>query len=571
MPKQIIRKPFLKTSLTVLFLAGLFFTGFLGFSTAQNTTTVRVIGETPSISSVSPITAAQSQTITILGSDFGNVAPQTMSLGDGSVDTIDGNTTPSIQIRDNSLIDGWTAGYENGYSINGIGIVLVSWSDNKVVLGGFGTALSTTGQGRWNIMPGDPIQIMLKVSGETAVYTTTAVGSQGNTNQNSGALTISSVSNISANCNQTIVIKGTGFGNTQPYTISLGDGSVNTLGGGSTPVIQVHDDGWCGWEAGTQDGPNTGADLIGVILVSWSDTQIVLDGFGSALVTNGQYRIVDGDPIRVVVITPAGEATYETKVGASGTPINPIDTPSPASSTPQLEVSCQSSTTLLNFRVEIKGNLTTNNGVGIPDSPIALYYSIDQGSNWVGLTSVDTDSDGNFLAEWLPTATGNYVVNATYAGNSTYPGTSTIVNLVVTPCTTTQNSQNVFSVMSNSTVTDLVFNSTTGQLSFTVKGPSGSTGYADIFIAKALVNDTSTVKAYIDGEGVGYTVSSNGDSWILHFSYHHSTHQITIDLNVTPVKALLSISQLLQGVIYGAIVTSVVIVVLLLVVWKRQK
>ena len=80
--------------------------------------------------------------------------------------------------------------------------------------------------------------------------------------------------------------------------MSLGDGSVDTVGGGSTPMIQIHDDGWYGWEAGTQDGPNTGADLVGVIIASWSDTEIVLDGFGSALSTNGQgqYQLLARGP-----------------------------------------------------------------------------------------------------------------------------------------------------------------------------------------------------------------------------------------------------------------------------------
>ena len=119
-------------------------------------------GVPPVISSVSTIADTLLQTITIQGSGFGNIAPQTTSLGDGSVDTIDGGVTPSMQIRDNSLINGWTAGYDG----NAIGVILVSWSDTKIVLGGFGTALSTTGRGEWNLMPGDPIEILLRFRGK---------------------------------------------------------------------------------------------------------------------------------------------------------------------------------------------------------------------------------------------------------------------------------------------------------------------------------------------------------------------------------------------------------------------
>ena len=519
-------------------------------------------GTPPVISSVSSIADARLQTITIQGSGFGNVLPQTQSLGDGSVDTVDGGPTPAMQVRDNCLIDGWTAGLQG----NGIGIILVSWSDTKIVLGGFGSELTTTGQGRWNMMPGDLIQILVKVGGQVASYSTSVLGSTANTNTyNGSAPHISSVTPISTSEVQKIVIKGTGFGNTQPQTMSLGDGSVDTVGGGSTPVIQVHDDGWYGWEAGIQDGPNTGWDLIGVIIDSWSNTEIVLGGFGSALTTmSSQYQLLAGDPMRIVVMTSGGVAQYDTTVtGGSSTLLNSSTEPS----TTQLLISCQSSTSISNFRVTINGSLTYN-GISIPDASIILSYSINEGSSWQGLTTVDTDSNGNFLAEWLPSVTGNYLINATYAGNSTYPGASTVVTLVVTPYPS-ENAQDVFSVASNSTVSDLAFNSTSGQLSFTVSGPSGTTGYANVYISRSLVNDTSNIKAYMDGNAISYTVTSTDDSWILHLTYHHSTHEITINLNNASTSTL-SITQLLQGVTYGAIISLSVIIVLLLILRKER-
>jgi hypothetical protein len=516
----------------------------------------------PEISSVSPIVDVRLQTITIQGSGFGNVLPQTQSLGDGSVDTVDGEPTPAMQVRDNCLINGWTAGLLG----NGIGIILVSWSDKKIVLGGFGSELSTNGQGRWNMLPGDPVQILVKVGGKVASCSTSVLGSSANTNAYNGPVPhISSVTPISTSALQRIVIKGTGFGNTQPQAMSLGDGSVDTVGGGSTPVIQVHDDGWYGWEAGTQDDPSTAWDLIGVILDSWSNTEIVLGGFGSALSTmSSQYQLLAGDPMRIVVMTSGGVAQYDTTVaGGSSTLSNSSTEPS----TTQLLVSCQSSTSISNFRVTINGSLTYN-GTGISGAPIILFYSINEGSFWQGLTTVNTDSNGNFLAEWLPSVTGNFLINATYAGSASYPEASTVVSLVVAPYSY-ENAQDVFSVTSNSTVSDLVFNSTSGQLSFTVSGPSGTTGYADVCISKFLVNDTSNIKAYIDGKAISYTATSTADSWILHFTYHHSTHEITIDLKNGSTTTL-SIAQLLQGVAYGAIVCLSVIVILLLILGKDR-
>ena len=555
-----MNKTLLSTTLIILMLGGLFLVGSLSLVSAQNATSGN--SGSPFISSVSPIADVNLQTITILGSGFGNVPPETQSLGDGSVDTVDGGSTPAMQVRDNSLINGWTAGYGG----NGVGIVLVSWSDTRIVLGGFGTGLSITGQGRWNLMPGDPIQILVKMSGHVASYSTSVLGSQPTPSGNGGGPTISSVSQISTGIVQKIVIKGSGFGDTQPQTMSLGDGSIDTVGSGSTPILQIHDDGWYGWEAGTQDGPTTGADSIGVILESWSDGEIVLGGFGAALNdSGGQWQLLPGDPIRVVVMTPEGAAIYETKVaGTSDMTTNSAPPPS----FPKLAVYCQSTATLSNFKVQISGNLS-DDGVGVPDAPILLAYSVTDGGSWLNLTTVDTDLNGGFLAEWLPSASGNYVLNATYAGNATLPGTSTVVNLVVTP-TDSVNVQDVFSVSSNSTVTDLAFNSTSSQLSFTVTGPTGTRGYADVYIAKSLVNDTSSISAYIDGAQASFTITSTADSYVLHFSYHHSTHEVEIDLYGKSTSAL-NVTLILEGTAYGAAISLTVIAVLLLLLRKNRK
>ena len=332
-------------------------------------------------------------------------------------------------------------------------------------------------------------------------------------------------------------------------------------------MIQVHNDGWYGWEAGTQDGPSTGADSIGVILDSWSDTQIVLGGFGPALNDgNGQWQLLPGDPIRIIVMTTTGVAIYQTKVaGNSGMTSNFASPPQE----PKIAVSCQSFTNLASFRVEINGNLTQSGG-GIPDAPIMLAYSVTGGGSWVNLTTVDTNSGGSFLAEWLPSVTGNFVINATYAGNATLAATSTVVSFAVIPYTS-QQYQDVFSVTSNSTVTNLAFNSTSGQLSFTVSRTNGTRGYADVYIAKALVNDTSTIKAFIDGDAATFTISSTEDSWILHFNYHHSTHQVTIDLNAPNTNGALTSSKLLQGVAIGAVISVSVILALFLFLRKSRK
>jgi hypothetical protein len=127
----------------------------------------------PAISSVSPITANRLQTIDITGSGFMNTQPQTVSLGDGSVDTVNSTTTPSLDIND---FHKWGAGWiATGVSC-AIGIIINSWSDNEVVLGGFGTALSTNGQGTWNIAPGDTLTVTIHTPYGHASYEVTVTG-----------------------------------------------------------------------------------------------------------------------------------------------------------------------------------------------------------------------------------------------------------------------------------------------------------------------------------------------------------------------------------------------------------
>jgi hypothetical protein len=90
--------------------------------------------------------------------------------------------------------------------------------------------------------------------------------------------------------------------------------------------------------------------------------------------------------------------------------------------------------------------------------------------------------------------------------------------------------QSVFAVTSNSTITGLSFDSTSKQLSFIVTGDPGTTGYVNVFIPKSLINDTAYLKVYLDNNQITYETQSLNEGWILAFSYHHSTHIVTINL-----------------------------------------
>ena len=91
--------------------------------------------------------------------------------------------------------------------------------------------------------------------------------------------------------------------------------------------------------------------------------------------------------------------------------------------------------------------------------------------------------------------------------------------------------ENLFSVSSNSTLSELFFNSNSSELSFSVSGDTGTDGYVEAYIPKSLVSNASSLKVYLDGNEIEYSITSEDDSWLLHFTYHHSTHKVALTFN----------------------------------------
>jgi hypothetical protein len=130
-----------------------------------------------------------------------------------------------------------------------------------------------------------------------------------------------------------------------------------------------------------------------------------------------------------------------------------------------------------------------------------------------------------------------------------------------------------FSVVSNSTVSGLVFNSTSEVLSFTVSGPSGTQGYANVTIAKTLIANTTGLEVYLDGNTINYTLTSTSYYWLLHFTYHHSTHKIVIYMNALQPEAT-SETQYGSFAIIGVITIALLVAAIFItgaIVKKREK
>jgi hypothetical protein len=196
-----------------------------------------------------------------------------------------------------------------------------------------------------------------------------------------------------------------------------------------------------------------------------------------------------------------------------------------------------------------------------------LSYSVNEGNSWIGLTTAGTDNSGNFAAVWFPSASGTYLLNGQWVGNSTFSDANTTINFAVLP----YQEQSVFSVSSNSTISAFAFNSTSQELSFSVKGTSGTTGYVNVHIPKSLISDASSLKVYLDGNQLVYTTQSQGHSWLVSFSYHHSTHQVTINLGSAYTSSPSFIqSQLGTLIIIGAAIVVTAIVAVLIILKKSK-
>jgi hypothetical protein len=271
-------------------------------------------------------------------------------------------------------------------------------------------------------------------------------------------------------------------------------------------------------------------------------------------------------PSQVVIPTPTPTPTPTSSPSSTPKPIatptpNSTTTPAPSPWTSPSNLELTFKTT--NSTVKLEGKLSANN-IGIPNVDIQLSYSADRGENWIYIAQAKTNGLGLFSADWPLPATGIYLINVTWKGNATYQSTNKIVNFAVAPI----KDQTALLVSSNSTISHLSFNSKSMKFSFSVDGTSGTVGSTSLCIAKSLVNDTSNLKVYLDENMLPFEVESQGDSWLVSFTYHHSDHEVTILLANLPV---LDSNQVGYWFIAATITLIITIAIAVSIVYKTKK
>ncbi len=192
----------------------------------------------------------------------------------------------------------------------------------------------------------------------------------------------------------------------------------------------------------------------------------------------------------------------------------------------ELTISTSTQTQQIGNRIDLTGTFTCG-GVPVPNAQILLSYALSSfPDDWIPITVAVTDPEGNYIHSWLPTSTGSSIVRASYVGDE-YNEVETTRNVTVLEAS----GNSLFYVESNSTVTSLAFNSTSQEIYFTVSGPPGTTGYEKLFIARDLMPDASVAKVFLDGKQLNYKVDSEGDNWLLTFSYSHSEHHVLVNIS----------------------------------------
>ena len=267
------------------------------------------------------------------------------------------------------------------------------------------------------------------------------------------------------------------------------------------------------------------------------------------LATNSPFPFPTSTPIP----TPTPEPTA-----------TPIPTPRPEPHTwPTLTIQCTTTAPESNLKAQVSGTLSYNK-TGIPNAPIYVGFSVDCGLNWTDFSLVNTRSDGTFETLWTPNATGNYMLKAYWDGNSTLHWLNSTVNLALVP----DSAGNVFSVVSNSTVSNFAYNSTTQELSFNTNGTQSTTGYANICIPKALVDDIQTLQVSKDGQPIAFGTESQDTVWVISCVYTQSEHTFMAQI---PFLQMLSPTTYPWIAIVITIAALIAVVAILVVVRRRRK
>jgi hypothetical protein len=113
-----------------------------------------------------------------------------------------------------------------------------------------------------------------------------------------------------------------------------------------------------------------------------------------------------------------------------------------------------------------------------------------------------------------------------------------------------------FQIQSNSTVSEITLNSDKSELAFKVSGLTGTTGYTQVVIPKNILVNSDNINVTVDGTPVDCEFTQTVDSWLLTFTYTHSTHNVIINMSTSGVSSVLLQSIIILTIIMVAVLVA---------------
>ena len=178
---------------------------------------------------------------------------------------------------------------------------------------------------------------------------------------------------------------------------------------------------------------------------------------------------------------------------------------SPSSTSSNISIMTQCTSTSIGSSANIFGTLTGEKGQPLENKAVIVSYSFSGIDYWIAISSVQTDKKGQYSAQWINNASGSFLIKAEWSGDSTYATAKNITTLSFLP----YQSQQLFVFESNSTVTGFSIDNQTSILTFNVTGDSGTTGYVKTTIAKSLLPNGESLVTYFDGNKLDYLLTES--------------------------------------------------------------
>jgi hypothetical protein len=126
-----------------------------------------------------------------------------------------------------------------------------------------------------------------------------------------------------------------------------------------------------------------------------------------------------------------------------------------------------------------------------------------------------------------------------------------------------------FNIESNSTLSAFSFNSSIPEITFIVSGPDGTTGYVKATISKNFMPNADNINVYLDKNLITFNLESEGNNWVVTFTYQHSTHHVAITAAASTADSAELPSWVWQAAVIAVAVSVVAAVAVL--AWMAKK